>query len=181
MTTETDRRTIWQIVRQSHAIHPDWSAEIHLAYLQQERSDAELAHLYELDGSPRTPETPLRTILRWLDEMAELPPLVPANDEAPDPEPEFSHDGEGAFYGGSRRPNPLEATDRCPQCGTDFRGKYCEACALVDTAVDLVHELIGDDDDASDRLDALASLLATVSAKPELAERIALDSGMMAP
>lgn len=79
-----------------------------------------------------------------------------------------------------RARNPLEATDRCPECGQDFTGRYCEDCAIVSSSADQVHELIGDDiDTMSDRMDAVASLLGTAHLRPDLVERIAQAAGLL--
>lgn len=63
MVTEVTQLTAWQTVRQSHAIHPDWNAEMHRAYLEHEA-------FFEGDGLP-----PLEVVERWLHEMTRLPPL----------------------------------------------------------------------------------------------------------
>jgi len=49
---------MWQAVKQSWLIHPDWTVEIHLAWLHQEAYDT--CTLY---GG-----TPQEVIARWLDE-----------------------------------------------------------------------------------------------------------------
>ena len=56
--------TMWQTVLQSQAIHPDWAAEIHLAYLDQEGFPVGAL------GSWRD-EKPLETVERWLRENAD--------------------------------------------------------------------------------------------------------------
>lgn len=71
--------TAWQIVRQSHACHPDWSVDTHIAYLTAEEgidlADIGLfpisngSHVYERREEPR------ETVSRWLAEIAQLPAL----------------------------------------------------------------------------------------------------------
>jgi hypothetical protein len=55
------RLTMWQVVLQSQLIHPDWSPEIHLAFLEQEGYDTQ-----EMEFGPTTGWTPAEIVERWL-------------------------------------------------------------------------------------------------------------------
>jgi hypothetical protein len=56
--------TMWQTVLQSQAIHPDWDAETHLAYLDQEAYP--VSTLGQAAG-----RTPKEVVERWLRENAD--------------------------------------------------------------------------------------------------------------
>lgn len=56
--------TMWQAVLQSQAIHPDWDAQMHLAYLDMECFDTNKL-------GRGTEETALEVIERWLLENAD--------------------------------------------------------------------------------------------------------------
>lgn len=71
----SDRLTTWQVVRQSHAIHPDWDVATHLAFLGQEGYDLRVFSFRIREAKPSTPTS---VVTRWLAEMDRLPPLEPA-------------------------------------------------------------------------------------------------------